>query len=482
MTPARSGPSRTGFEVVPGVDRVLNWPALKPLSATYGAPAASDAVRAALDDIRALIAAGGDGARLCTEGSLADAVSAKLAERFSPTLRSVFNLTGTVIHTNLGRAPLAEDVVSEIVAAATGPSNLEYDISSGRRGDRDTHLEAQICRLSGAEAATVVNNNAAAVLLVLNTLARRKEVIVSRGELVEIGGAFRIPDVMQRAGAKLREVGTTNRTHLKDFAEALGDRTALLMKVHTSNYEVRGFTKAVSEAELAELAHRNELPFVVDLGSGMLVDLEAFGLPHERTARETLADGADIVTFSGDKLLGGPQAGIIAGKRELIAKIKRNPMKRALRPDKLTIAALSATLRLYEDPARLAKRLPVLRLLTRAGAEIAELAARLQPAVANTLGAAADVATVPCKSQIGSGALPVDLLPSTALAIRPAGVAGKRGGGWTNRLAAAFRALPTPVIGRISDGAFILDLRCLEDEAGFAAQLDRLNMAGPKGR
>jgi L-seryl-tRNA(Ser) seleniumtransferase len=287
---------------------------------------------------------------------------------------------------------------------------------------------------------------------------------------------------MARAGAKLHEVGTTNRTHQNDFEGAISGRTACLMKVHTSNYEVRGFTKSVPEAELAALARAHGLPFVVDLGSGMLVDLEEFGLPHERTARETLdtsgGGGADLVSFSGDKLLGGPQAGIIAGRADLVAKIKRNPMKRALRLDKLAIAALSATLRLYETPERLGERLPVLRLLTAPAETIAARADRLQPALAKALGDLATVAAVPCKSQIGSGALPVDLLASTALAIRPAGGKKRKGGGKATALAAAFRALPIPVIGRVSEGALLFDLRCLEDEAGFLGQLDRLDLTG----
>ncbi|MDH3234452.1 MAG: L-seryl-tRNA(Sec) selenium transferase [Alphaproteobacteria bacterium] len=488
MARAKPSAAHNAFAALPAVDRVLAWPAVQSLTAAYGAAATLEAVRAALDDARSAIAAGRNAEALTGKAALAANVSARLESLFAAPLKRVFNLTGTVIHTNLGRAPLAAEAIAEIGAAAAGPVNLEFDLASGRRGDRDGLIEAQICRLTGAEAATVVNNNAAAVLLVLNTLARRKEVLVSRGELVEIGGAFRIPDVMARAGAKLHEVGTTNRTHLKDFEGAISGKTACLMKVHTSNYEVRGFTKAVPEAELAALARAHGLPFVVDLGSGMLIDLEDFNLPHERTARETLDDGADLVTFSGDKLLGGPQAGIIAGRAELIAKIKRNPMKRALRLDKLVIAALSATLRLYEDPGRLAERLPVLRLLTTPADEIAARAERLRPALDKALGDAAAVETVPCKSQIGSGALPVDLLASTALAIRPAGgdkgKGGKKGrGGRTTALAAAFRRLPVPVIGRVSDGALLLDLRCLEDEAGFVDQLAALDLSaltGPK--
>jgi len=470
--PAAAKSSR--FAALPAVDRVLKWPAITAFAETYGTAATAEAVRAALDEARAAIAAGRG---FAGEAALTRAAAERLEARFAPPLKQVFNLTGTVIHTNLGRAPLAEAAIAEMAAAAAGPVNLEFDLESGRRGDRDDLIEAQICRLTGAEAATVVNNNAAAVLLVLNTLARRKEVIVSRGELVEIGGAFRIPDVMARAGAKLREVGTTNRTHKKDYEGAIGERTACLMKVHTSNYEVRGFTKAVPEAELAALAHAHDLPFVVDLGSGMLVDLEDFGLPHERTARETLFDGADLVTFSGDKLLGGPQAGIIAGRAELVAKIRRNPMKRALRLDKLVIAALSATLRLYEDPDRLRARLPVLRLLTKPAEAIASRATGLQPALAKVLENVATVEIVPCNSQIGSGALPVDLLESTALAIRPLGARKGKGGGRANALAAAFRALPAPVIGRVHEGALIFDLRCLEDEAGFKGQLHLLDLS-----
>ena len=463
------------FKNLPALDKLLGWPAVEALVSAYGETAAKDAARAALDDVRAAIAKGADVDELAAQDRLSADIDARLARRFSPSLRPVFNLTGTVIHTNLGRAILPEPVIAEVAAAAARPTNLEFDLETGRRGDRDRHVEDQICRLTGAEAATVVNNNAAAVLLVLNTLARRKEVLVSRGELVEIGGAFRIPDVMARAGAKLREVGTTNRTHLKDFAEAVTGRTALIMKVHTSNYEVQGFTKSVPEPDLSALAHEHNLPFVVDLGSGMLVDLEQYGLPHERTAQETLQDGADLVTFSGDKLLGGPQAGVIAGRAELIAKIKKNPMKRALRLDKLVIAALSATLRLYESPERLRETMPVLRLLTRPLANIEDIAAAVAPALQSVFGDAAEVATADCHSQIGSGALPVDLLPSRAVVIRPP--AG-RGGGWLNRLAAAFRRLPVPVIGRVGDGALWLDMRCLEDADAFVAQLDKLAVPG----
>ncbi len=464
------------FRNLPSVDRVLHDPAVQALIESFGRPATTRAVRDVLAGLRRRLADRGAAAPgEITQKALADRVAGMLVERAEASLRPVFNLTGTVLHTNLGRAILPEEAIAAMAAIARGASNLEYDLAKGRRGDRDSHLEAALSRLTGAEAVTVVNNNAAAVLLVLNALALRREVPVSRGELIEIGGTFRMPDIMARAGCKLCEVGTTNRTHLEDYAEAIGPRTALLMKVHTSNYLIQGFTKAVAEAALARLAHEHDLPLVVDLGSGTLVDLAAYGLPHEPTPRETLAAGADVVTFSGDKLLGGPQAGVIAGRRDLIARIKRNPMKRAMRVDKMTIAALGAVLRLYDDPERLRERLPTLRQLSRPVNEIRGLAESLELALRRHLEGRASVETIPCQSQIGSGSLPVDRLESVGLAIRPR--AGKRGAGAVlARLATAFRALPVPVVGRVQDGTLIFDLRCLGDEHEFAAQLDHLDL------
>ena len=447
---------------LPSVDRVLRWPFIAALAAHHGRAPVLDAARAALAACRAS-AMVPDDAALCAD------IEARVQAALAPSLRPVLNLTGTVLHTNLGRAPLPQEAIDAMVQVASGASNLEYDLATGKRGDRDSHVEDWLCRLTGAEAATVVNNNAAAVLLTLNTLGARRECIVSRGELVEIGGAFRLPDIMARAGCRLREVGTTNRTHLRDYEEAIGPRTGLLLKAHTSNYRIEGFTAEADPVRLGALAAAQGLPYVVDLGSGTLTDLTRFGLPREPTPADTLRDGAGIVTFSGDKLLGGPQAGIVVGRADLVARIKKNPMKRALRCDKLTIAALGAVLRLYGDPDRLAERVPALRLLSRPVADIEAQAQRLLPALAKWTGERGQVDIVPVQSQIGSGSLPVDLLPSFALRIAPS---GRRGSGQAlEALALALRSLPLPVIGRIADGALLLDLRCLDDEAGLLAAL-----------
>lgn len=462
---------------LPSVDRALATDAMRALAAQYGHSALADALRAEFDALRPQALAGELVADAIADAALHAACERRLAARFAPRLRTVFNLTGTVLHTNLGRALLPDEAVQSVLRALTAPANLEFDLATGGRGDRDDLVDEVLCELTGAEAATVVNNNAAAVLLTLNALAQDQEVIVSRGELVEIGGAFRIPDIMARAGAKLVEVGTTNRTHAKDYAESITERTALLMKVHTSNYAVSGFTKSVSEAEVAAIAHAKQLPLAVDLGSGTLVDMAQWGLPHEPTVRDTVNAGADLVTFSGDKLLGGPQAGLIVGRKDLIARIKKNPLKRALRVGKLTLAALEPVLRLYQQPEHLAQRLTTLRLFTRPQAAMQQQAQALLAPLQAAVGAAFTVEVAAMSSQIGSGALPVDVLPSAGLRLRP--TAARQTGRQLARLEEALRSLPRPVIGRVADQALWLDLRCLEaaDQPAFETQLPDLQRA-----
>ncbi|MFO1219302.1 MAG: L-seryl-tRNA(Sec) selenium transferase [Burkholderiaceae bacterium] len=460
---------------LPSIDRLLRGDAARALVAEHGHTLVAGQARALIDALREQAVAGTLTSDAVTPAALDAALADRIAARLAPAMRRVLNLTGTVIHTNLGRALLADSALQHVLAMMAGPNNLEYDIAGGGRGDRDAIVEELLTTLTGAQAATVVNNNAGAVLLTIAALARGKEVIVSRGELVEIGGAFRMPDVMAAAGATLVEVGTTNRTHAHDYERAIGERTALLMKVHTSNYAVQGFTSAVDEATLAGIAHARGLPVATDLGSGALVDLAAYGLPHEPTPQEMLAAGCDVVTFSGDKLLGGPQAGLIVGSTDAIARIRTFPMKRALRMSKLPLAALEATLRLYLRPERLAQDLPTLRLLTRPVDAIRALAQQLRAGVADAVAPRFAVEVVDLLGQIGSGSLPVDRLPSAGLAIVPR---EKKGSGRAlDELAAALRALPLPVIGRIADDRLLLDLRCLEDAAPFTAQLPALREA-----
>lgn len=465
---------RTLFALIPPIDSLLGQPALASSLAAFGREPLKLALRAEIEATRRAMSLDGRDYDAVSRETLAERLALAANERvqreFRPLFRPLFNLTGTVIHTNLGRASLPESAIAAMAVAAGQAVDLEYDLETGKRGDRDVPLEALLAELTGAEAATVVNNNAAAVVLLLNTLAKEREVLISRGELVEIGGAFRIPDVMESAGAVLREVGTTNRTHDADFEAGLSERSALIMKVHASNYEIRGFTSAVPEARLAEIAAAAGIPFVSDLGSGSLVDMGQFGLPSEPTVRATIASGADLVTFSGDKLLGGPQCGIIVGKAELIARIKANPLKRALRVDKTILAGLGAVLQLYQDPQRLRTRLPLLIDLCRELTDIEQAVERVLPEVRAALGEDFELERRACKSQIGSGALPLEAVDSSALAIVP-----KSGGDAALvALAAALRRLEKPVIGRLSDGALILDLRCLRDEQGFCDQLSLL--------
>jgi L-seryl-tRNA(Ser) seleniumtransferase len=462
-------PASHALRHLPAVATVLATAGAAALVERHGRVATTEAIRQVIDDtrqaLRATPAVAPDADELATRAG--DLLAAK-----APGMRPLFNLTGTVLHTNLGRAVLAEAAVDAAANAMRHPVALEYDLDSGSRGDRDDHVRGLLRELTGAEDATLVNNNAAAVLLCLNTFALRREAIVSRGELIEIGGAFRMPDIMLRAGADMVEVGTTNRTHAADYRNALSERTGLVLKVHTSNYRIQGFVAEVGARELAGIADAAGVPLLNDLGSGSLVDLSRYGLLKEPTVREAVAEGARLVTFSGDKLLGGPQAGFIVGDRALIAEINRNPLKRALRVDKIRLAAIEATLALYRDPDRLASRLPTLRYLARPREAIDTQARRLLPAVAQLVGAAFAVDVGDCQSQIGSGALPLDTLASVALRLRPHGSQEV-----LEPLAAALRALSHPVIGRVSEGALLMDLRCLDeaDEAIFLAALGELD-------
>ena len=456
------------LDKLPSVDRILKDPKIVSIVNEYGVRLVTRSARMVIQRARSSLLVG----KPLAYTTLIKALQEETFGVIKPSLRPVINLTGVVLHTNLGRASLPLSAIDAVIDAAACPSNLEMDLKTGKRGDRNKHCEDLICQLTGSESAIVVNNNAAAVLVTLNSLAKRKEVPVSRGELVEIGGSFRMPDIMAHAGCKLVEVGTTNRTYQKDFEMAISSKTALIMKVHTSNFEIQGFVSSVTEQRMAEIAHCHNLPFVSDLGSGNLIDFKSYGLPEARTVIDSLKAGADLVTFSGDKLLGGPQCGIIAGRNDLVKKIKKNPLIRAMRADKMTLAALNAILRLYTNPEKLAKELPTLRLLNRREEEIRQTANSLMPIVQGQC-PSFTVSVAPVESQIGSGALPITRLASAALKITTASQKGP--GKLLERLARAFRDLPVPVLGRINKDALWFDLRCLEDKSQFIDNLKNLN-------
>lgn len=442
---------------LPAVDRLLNDPVLRQMGDRCPHALLLEAAQQAVAELRQEVLDGTStpGAADLAIGAVARRTATLAEAKLAPSLRHVINATGTLLHTNLGRAPLCEAALAAIEGVASSYSNLELDLASGRRGHRYSHVEELLCRLSGAEAATVVNNNAGAVLLALTALARDREAVVSRGELVEIGGAFRVPDVMAAGGVALREVGTTNKTHLRDYREAIGEETGLLLKVHTSNYRIVGFTEAVGAAELVELGREHELPVMEDLGSGMLLDLSPFGLPREPTVSEAVAAGIDVVTFSGDKLLGGPQAGLIVGKKWAIEKIRRHPMARALRIDKLTLAALEATLRLYLDRQQALREVPVLRMLAVPTEELRRRCRLLRRRLAAAAGERATMTVVPETSAVGGGALPLTELPGYAVALAPRELSVEAFG-------ARLRRGAPPVMGRIREDRLLLDPRTVD--------------------
>jgi L-seryl-tRNA(Ser) seleniumtransferase len=439
---------------LPSIDRLLNHARCSALLTRYNHDYVTQKCRAALDQLRANIRRGNG--QILNDDAILDQVEAQIKLESRPGHIRVVNATGTILHTNLGRALLSQAAIDAMVAVAGTPVNLEYDLAAGKRGKREETLQQLLIDLTGAEAATVVNNNAAAVLLGLNSLAQGKEVIVSRGELIEIGGAFRIPEIMAKSGAILREVGATNRTHPADYENAINENTALLLKVHTSNYKVVGFTAEVTLDQMVAMGRKHNLPVMEDLGSGALIDLSKYGLPKEPLVSERIAAGADVVTFSGDKILGGPQAGLMVGTKELIGKINKNHLQRALRCGKLTLAALEATLRRYRQSPNIVEEIPTLRAFTRSVDEVRAMGQSLLPTLETVLGKDFHLSLQDSTSQIGSGAMPTEELPTIVIAIAHPKLS-------PNAIAKKFRQADPPIIGRIQDDKFFLDLRTIFD-------------------
>ena len=438
---------------LPSIDRLLNH--CDSLLTRYNREYITEQCRSVLDEVRAEIRQGGR-AIAVNEESIIERLENRIFIDTRPGHIRVINATGTILHTNLGRALLSRAAIDAMVAVAGHPINLEYDLAAGKRGKREETLESVLMNLTGAEAATVVNNNAAAVLLALNSLAQGKEVLVSRGELIEIGGSFRIPEIMAKSGAILKEVGSTNRTHPADYENGINEKTALLLKVHTSNYKVVGFTAEVTLEELVSIGNKHKLPVMEDLGSGALIDLSKYGLPKEPIVAERIQAGADVVTFSGDKILGGPQAGLIVGKQNLISKMSKNHLQRALRCGKLTLAALEATLRRYRQSPNILQEIPTLRAFTRPIEDIRALGEQLLPRLQAALGGEFGIKLESSTAQIGSGAMPTEELPTMALSVEHKKLSA-------NAIAQKFRTANPPIIGRIRDDHFLLDLRTIFD-------------------
>lgn len=440
---------------IPKVDLILEWPETRLLLAKHPRPVVLSAVRCVLDRIRESVRNGNQ----TTEpesSSIKDMIESELKILNRPSLKKVINGSGIVVHTNLGRSPLAESAECAIHTVSAGYSNLEFDLSSGARGSRYSHVEALLCELTGCESALVVNNNAAAVILALSTLSHQRDVIVSRGELVEIGGSFRIPDVMHQSGARLIEVGCTNRTHLKDYRSAISDSTSLFLKIHTSNFAIVGFTAETTVTELSTLGRETGIPIMLDAGSGCLINLAPYGISGEPTIRQYLESGADLITFSGDKLLGGPQAGIIVGKMELIEPMKKHPLLRALRMDKLNLAALEATLRLYRDEKQALIEIPTLRMLTMSLKEISSRADRFIRYLRKHLPGTVTLQRHPGESSPGGGSFPLLQLPSVQIEVKIAGAT-------PFRIESVLRCTSTPIIGRVQRDRFLLDVRTILD-------------------
>jgi L-seryl-tRNA(Ser) seleniumtransferase len=443
---------------LPGVDRILEWIKMDLYFSDVPRSIQVDAARTIIEALRAKILDSQTELPrdIFAQASIMKMIKEQVGSVMMPNLKQVINATGVVIHTNLGRSLLADEALENLQKIAAGYSNLEFDLKSGKRGSRYSSVEDLLCEISGAQAAMAVNNNAGAVLLCLETIARGKNVIVSRGELVEIGGSFRIPDVMSKSGAVLKEVGTTNRTHLRDYENAIDENTGLLLKVHTSNYSVVGFTAGVSLTELVALGAQHQVPVMEDLGSGSFIDLSKYGLSREPTVQDSVSTGVDVVTFSGDKLLGGPQAGVIAGATEMLQKIKQNPITRALRIDKLTLAALESTLRLYRDEADALDRIPTLKMLTMPVQIIQGEAERFMALLKDLKNKRLHVQTFDANSRAGGGSLPLLQLPSRCVGVKIEGISANRIDTW-------MREHTPAVIGRIEDDFFMMDVRTIQE-------------------